>query len=157
MMTLPEQKSLQCIFVPHQKFGVFYFPPLSDEMKEKNMFLDVSNNNNNNDIDNNNINASNYNKLRSMFGITGGQSNAARTLALRVGEVQNNNNNFLSSDASSTNLNNLVVANNFNSNNNLNNNNNSGSTKVRILSRESLLLLKRIRALAIPPLHCLKT
>jgi hypothetical protein len=160
---MPEH-SLQCLLVPHQKFGVMYFHALSEEQKSKNLYLDNSDG------------ARNIEKLKSLFGITIGKADAARALAAGASELWEQNN---STGESNTNqlVNNSAMAAHSTSSVNLSKQAllNNGSpvptrserpsrrvtsvamdkTKPKIITpafAESVTMLKRINALNIPPL-----
>lgn len=70
---MPEH-SLQSLLIPHQKYGIFYFPTLSEDVHRENILIDS------------NDGMRNVAKLRLLFGISGGQADAARAIAAGVGD-----------------------------------------------------------------------
>lgn len=72
---LLNENSVHSLLVPHQKFGVFYFAPLSEDFSgsRQQVFLDSDG-------------FRNASKLKAIFGVTGSQSDAARTIGGGVGE-----------------------------------------------------------------------
>ncbi len=65
--------SLQNLLIPHQKYGVFYFPSLPEDLRRNVLYID-------------NDGFKNSNKLRMLFGITVSQADAIRALAAGAGD-----------------------------------------------------------------------
>jgi hypothetical protein len=71
-MQMPDH-SLQSLLIPHQKYGVFYFPSLPEDLRRNVLYID-------------NDGLKNSNKLRMLFGITASQADAIRALAAGAGD-----------------------------------------------------------------------
>lgn len=154
--TVPDH-ALQCLLIPHQKYGIFYFPSLPEDLRRNTLYID-------------NDGSKNSNKLKMLFGVTASQADAARALAAGssdVWETQQSNTslNPVQSNASvqTVRTQRSKAVNNRASIESLSNPTpSSGSAANQIMLKlrnsaqpafsESVVLLKRIKALAIPPL-----
>ena len=160
--SLIPENTLQSLLIPHQKFGVMYFPPLSTELRRQNIQLD-------NDL------LKNIAKLRVIFGITASHADAARAIASGLGDLWESSVALASGSSQSAsptinpNSSTGTTASNGNrssqvsniltrrstiarTSSSINDSSNPSGRMQQPVNLESSILLKRIRALDIPPL-----
>lgn len=150
--------AVQCLLIPHQKYGIFYFPSLPEDLRRNTLYID-------------NDGIKNSNKLRMLFGITASQADAARALAVGssdMWETQPSGPSVNSPPSSASQMSrgqqrsrahiNRASIESFN---NLSSVLPSGTANQLMMKlrgsaqpafSESVVLLKRIKALSIPPL-----